>query len=105
MMMELDVQRKLANLLRAAATQTVPEGDFWTEFKRLVDPVHEPVAGIAYETATHYWGNFHSRNIFFVRVKPDVHQLRHGQDQLNLIADALDGGWPLAELKRKLDEI
>lgn len=103
--MELDTQKKLALLLRAAATQTVPEKDFWIQFKGLVDPVREPVAGLAYESAVHYWGNFHQRNLFLIRVKPDRHQLLQGQNQLNLIADGIDGNWPIEELKRKLDDV
>jgi hypothetical protein len=71
----------------------------------LVDPVREPVAGLAFESATHYWGNFHVRNLLFIRVKPNRHQLLQGQDELNLIADALDGNWPLPELKRRLNDI
>lgn len=104
-MMELDVQKKLAALLRAAATQTVPEKDFWVQFKNLVDPVGEPVAGLAYESAIHCWGNFHQRNLFLIRVKPDRHQLLQGQNELNLIADALDNNWPVPEVRRRLKDI
>ncbi|HEX3738439.1 MAG TPA: hypothetical protein VHV29_01820 [Terriglobales bacterium] len=104
-MMELDTQKKLAALLRGAATQTVTEKDFWAQFTGLVDPVTEPVAGLAYESATHYWGNFHQRNLFLIRVKPDRHQLLQGQNELNLIADALDANWPVSELERKLKDI
>lgn len=103
--MELDTRKKLASLLRAAATQTVPEKDFWAQFKRLVNPVREPVAGLAYESAVHYWGNFHQRNLFLIRVKPDRHQLLQGQNELTLIADGIDGNWAIEELKRKLDDI
>jgi len=103
--MEIDNQKKLAALLRDAATQKIAEKDFWAQFKRLVDPVAEPVAGLAYESATHYWGNFHQRNMFLIRVRPDRHQLLQGQNELNLIADALDADWPLSELGRKLENI
>lgn len=103
--MELDIQKKLATLLRAAATQTVPEKDFWAQFKSLVDPVREPVASLAYESAIHYWGNFHQRNLFLIRVKPDRHQVQQGKEQLNLIAEGLDQDWPFEKLKRKLDDI
>jgi hypothetical protein len=103
--MELETQKKFAALLRAAATQTVAEKDFWAQFKTLVDPVGEPIAGLAYESATHYWGNFHQRNLFLIPVKPDRHQLLQGQNQLNLIADALDGNWPVSELEGKLKDI
>jgi hypothetical protein len=104
-MMELDTQKKLAALLRAAATQTVPEKDFWVQFERLVDPTSERVAGLAYESAIHYWGNFHERNLFLIRVKPDRYQLLQGQNELNLIADALESNWPVSELERKLKDV
>ncbi len=103
--MEQHLKQKLATLLRAAATQTVPEREFWAQFKTLVDPAGEPVAGLAYESATHYWGNFHERNVFLIRVKPDRYQLVQGQNELNLIADALDNNWPLSELQLKLKDV
>lgn len=103
--MGLETQKKFAALLRAAAAQTVPEKDFWAQFKTLADPVRDPVAGLAFESAVHFWGNFHERNLFLIRVKPDRYQLLQGQNELNLIADALEEGWPLAELKRKLKDI
>jgi hypothetical protein len=103
--MELETQKKFAALLRATTTQTVAEKDFWAQFKTLVDPVGEPIAGLAYESATHYWGNFHQRNVFLIPVKPDRHQLLQGQNELNLIADALDGNWSVSELERKLKDI
>jgi hypothetical protein len=99
------MQKKLAALLRAAATQTVPEKDFWAQFESLVDPVREPVAGLSYESAIHYWGNFHQRNLFLIRVKPDRLQLLQGQNEPNLIADGIDGNWPIEELKWKLDDV
>ncbi len=103
-MIEPDVQKKLAALLRAAAARTVAEKDFWLQFKSLADAVGEPVAGLAYESATHYWGNFHERNVFLIRVKPDRHQLLQGENELNLIADALDNNWAVPELRRKLKD-
>ena|ERR1700693_4189032 len=103
--MDRDTQTKFAALLRAAASRTVSEDDFWKQFKSLVDPFTDPVAGIAHETATHYWGNYHSRNILLVPVKPNVDQVTQGQDALNLIAEALEGDWPIEELKRRLDDI
>jgi hypothetical protein len=103
--MDTDTQTKLAALLRAAAVRTVSEDDFWREFKTLIDPFADPVAGIAYETATHYWGNFHERNLLLMRSKPDRHQVKQGKEALNLIAEGLERDCPIEELKRKLDDI
>lgn len=103
--MEKECQERLAALLRAAAARGVSERDFWDQFRPLASAVGPPLAGIINETATHYWGNFHSRNILFIPVKPDVYQLMQGQDELNLIAEGLEQNWPVAELKRKLKDI
>jgi hypothetical protein len=103
--MDKDTRTKFAALLRAAATRTVPEEDFWEQFKALADPFGDPIAGIAHETATHYWGNFHSKNILFISVKPDKYQVMQGQNELNLIADGLEGDWSVSDLKRRLQDI
>lgn len=102
--MEPDVRRKLAALLRSAASQAVSEDDFWDQFNGLAN-LGQPAAALAFESATHYWGNFHQRNLFLIRVKPDPNQVSQGQDELNLIADALDQDWPISELKEKLTDI
>lgn len=103
--MDKETQIKFAALLRAAAARTVTEDDFWARFKNLVDPFADPFAGIAHETATHYWGNFHAKNVLLIPVKPNVYQVTQGRDALNLIAEGLELGWPFEELKRKLDDI
>jgi hypothetical protein len=99
------MNKELATLLRAAAKQTISESDFWERLKWLSDPHCDPIAAIAYETATHYWGNFHSRNLLLIKVKPDPYQLQQGQDELNLIADGLEANWPLVEFERRLNDI
>lgn len=103
--MDRETQTKLAALLRAAAARAVPEDDFWRQFKTLIDPFSDRFAGIAHETADHYWGNFHERNILLIPVRPDVGQVMQGQDALNLIAEALEQDWPLEKLKRRLHDI
>ena len=60
---------------------------------------------MAHETATHYWGNFHSRNILLIPVKPDKYQVMQGQNELNLIAEGLEMDWSASELKQKLDDV
>lgn len=103
--MDRETQVRLAALVRAAAAQAVSEGDFWTQFKALVNPFADPFAGIAYEIATHYWGDFHARNILFIPVKPNADQVMQGKDALNLVAEALEQDWPPAELRQRLDDI
>jgi len=104
-MMDKGNYTKFAALLRMAATQAISEDEFWAQFKNLADPFEDPFAGVAYETATHYWGNFHERNLLLMHVKPDRYQLAQGQNELNLIAEALERGWPIEDLKRKLGDI
>lgn len=103
--MELENRKTLSDLLRAAANQTISESDFWKKLKSLESPADDPIGKIAFETATHFWGNFHERNLLLMRSKPDRHQVQQGKEQLELIAEGLDRDWPIAELKRKLDNI
>jgi len=103
--MELETKKRFADLLRSAASQTISESDFWHEFNRLESPVDDPNARVAYETATHFWGNFHEKNLLLMRSKPDRYQVRQGKEELNLIAEGLEGDWPVSELKCRLDGI
>ena len=103
--MAIDTHKELAELLRAAACQMVSESDFWNRFERLADPSNDPIAAVAHETATHYWGNFHSRNLLMMKTKPDRYQMQQGQEELNLLAEGLEGGWSVSELKRRLQDI
>ena len=103
--MNIETKKNFANLLRAAANQTISESEFWEKFKNLEAPADDPVAKIAYENATHFWGNFHERNLLLMRSKPDRYQVQQEKEQLNLIAEGLDQDWPIEELKRKLDDV
>ncbi len=97
--------KELAELLRTAARQAISESEFWDRFKNLADPSSDPMAAVAHETATHYWGNFHARNLLMIRVQPDRYQVQQGQEELSLIAEGLEGGWSVSELKRRLRDI
>lgn len=103
--MHMETKKNFANLLRAAANQTIPESEFWDKFKELEAPADDPMAKIAYENATHFWGTFHERNLLLIRSKPDRYQVQQGKEQLNLIAEGLDQDWPIEELRRKLDDL
>jgi hypothetical protein len=88
-----------------AVRASISEGEFWKKFKSLEVPADDPMAKIAYENATHFWGHFHERNLLLMRSKPDRYQVQQGKEQLNLIAEGLDQDWPIEELKRKLDDV
>jgi hypothetical protein len=104
--MELNDRRQLADLLRRAATLTVSEGDFWTEYYALRGRVSDSIVEVPLESATHYWGNFHQRSIFFlIPVRPDRFQLEQDRNELNLIAKGLEEGWEISVLEEKLKDI
>ncbi len=103
--MTMDDLKQLAVLLKRAADRTITESEFWKELQAFPEKLNEPVIGIARESATHYWGNFHRRNIFLMRGKPNPGQLEQGKNELNLIAEALGGGWDAATLEERLKNI
>ena len=102
--MAMNRKRQLAAILRAAAKQTIAESDFWTQFEALTDS-HDPIEALAYEPVIHYWGNFHQINIFGFKAKPNKNQVQQGQEELNLLADALEGDWTAEETLQKLNDI
>ena len=51
----------------------------------------------------HYSGEFHSRNIFGFRVKPDRYQLENYRQEFRDIASALQSGLSLSEAKQKFE--
>jgi hypothetical protein len=56
-----------------------------------------------YDDVVHYSGEFHSRNIFGFRVKPDRYQLEHYRQEFRDIAKALRSSMPLSEAKKKYE--
>lgn len=70
-----DDRQMLAALLRRAGARNILEEEFWKEWDLLADAMDDPAVGLAFESATHYWGNFHSRNILLLPVKPNPGQL------------------------------
>ena len=103
--MKAEDRNKLVSILRRAARQAISEDEFWAEFNALSARADEPAVDLALESATHYWGNFHSRNILLIPVKPNRWELEQGRDELQLIADGLEADWPLPELERRLKDI
>lgn len=102
----VEERKQLAALLRRAAAQTIPEGEFWAGFNALSERIKEPVVEVALESATHYWGNFHKRSIFFlIPLKPKAGQLEQGKNELNLIAEGLEEGWELPALEERLKAV
>ncbi len=103
--MDLDIRKQFADLLRAAASQTISEQDFWDKFKTLEVSANDTFSNVAFETATHFWGNFHERNLLLIRTKPDRYQVQQGKEHLSLIAEGLEKDWSPSELIRRLKDI
>jgi hypothetical protein len=94
--METRDRDALAGLLRKAASQTIPESQFWVEFNALAELVKEPIMKVALDAASNFWHNFHRKKVLFViPVRPNRSELRQGRDELNLIAAVLETGWRL----------
>jgi hypothetical protein len=96
---------EIAETLRRAANGTIPEEEFWRRFGNWSATFDDPRIIIARYQAEHYWGNFHERNIFFIRVKPDEGQLIQGREALNLLAQAFEEDWAEERIEHELHQI
>jgi hypothetical protein len=96
---------EIASTLRRAAEGTIPEEEFWRRFRDWSAIVDDPRIMIAWEQADHYWANFHERNIFFIRVKPDEGQLLQGREALGLLAKAFEEDWSEERIEKALHQI
>ena len=97
--METKDRVTLAELLRKAASQSIAEGQFWSEMQRMTERVDEPIVKLAAGSATGYWQLFQPKKKFLLlSMKPDPAEVRQARDELNLIAAVLETGWQLPEL-------
>jgi hypothetical protein len=103
--MDLKDRIEFAELFRRTAQGAIPEEEFWSKLSHLSERVDKQILELAQESAIHYWGNFHQRNILFICTKPNRGQLVQGQNELNLIAQAIESGWEPAVLEEKLEDI
>ena len=86
-------------MLRAAASQTTTEEQFWDDAESILTRVDEPIVKLAMNSATSYWQLFHCKKKFFlVATRPDPAEVRQARDELKLIAAVLETGWQLPEL-------
>lgn len=102
--MDITNRRQIADLLRAAAASRISEETFWDQFKALIEGLADGRVAEAYESAVHYWGNFHARNLYFMKVKPDPLHVENDAAELRTIADALEGDWPVELLRKRLKD-
>jgi hypothetical protein len=101
----MDMKKEIVELFRRAAKQVISESEFWELLKKLDIASLGPLGNIAYEAAIHFWGNFHERNVLFIKTKPLPYALEQDRDALKVIADAIEADWPVSELERKLKDI
>ena len=103
--MEVATRLELVDTFRLAANGTIPEEEFWRRFRDWSITLDDPRTMIAWEQADHYWANFHERNIFSVRVKPDEGQLEQGREALRLLAKAFEEDWSEERIEKALHKI
>jgi hypothetical protein len=89
-----DARTEAVRLFLAVAEGTVSEADFWPEMERLFHELDDPAIALAREEAHHYWGNFHERNILFVRTTPQPAMIAQGREIFRTLARALEEHWP-----------
>jgi hypothetical protein len=89
-----DSRTKAVSLFLAVADGKISESDFWPEMDKLFHQLDDPIVAFAREEAHHYWGNFHERNVLFVRTKPTLASLAQGKEIFRILAKALEEHWP-----------
>ena len=92
---------EIAAVLDAIASHSGWSDELWSKFNALLEQAD--VGGIlayAYEEVVHYSGEFNSRNLLMIRVKPDEIQVRGYKAEFRQIADAIRSGTTWDEYKR-----
>lgn len=97
-------RNEIAECLERLAAQTAWNLELWQRCHDLVKANwdDEPL-GYVYDDVVHYSGNFHSRNIFGFRVRPDRAQLEQVRQEFRDIATALRSSMPLSEAKKRFE--
>jgi hypothetical protein len=106
-MVKLDAatRMEIASTLRRAAEAAILEDEFWRRFRDWTNKGEDPRVMIAWEQADHYWSNFHRKNIFLVRLKPDDGQLQQGREALRLLAKAFEEDWSEQRIEKALQQV
>ena len=97
-------RNEIAECLERLAEQAVWNSELWQHCHDLVKANwDDELLEYVYDDVVHYSGNFHARNIFGLRVKPDRDQLERYQQEFRDIATALRSSMPLSEAKKKFE--
>jgi hypothetical protein len=92
----------IAEALENLATQESWDSELWQLCYDLVTANSEnELVGYVHDDLIHYDGNFHSRNLFGFRAKPDPHELEDYRHEFRAIAAALREDLSLAAAKKR----
>ena len=96
-----ELRLQIADLLELIADQPGWSDKLWSRFNTLLKSADvDGVLGHADEELIHYSGEFNSRNLLLMRVKPDADQVGEHKEELRRIAAALRSGITWDEYKR-----
>jgi hypothetical protein len=95
----------IASALRNAADGTIPEEEFYKQFRVWQEANREDdLMMITSEEIEHYWGFLnHTRNIFGFRVRPK-NILKAYRERLRILAKAYEEEWDPERAQREVDE-
>lgn len=100
--MDEAARMEVAESLEHLAEQEVWNQELWQRCYELVKAnLDNDLLEYVYDDVIHYSGEFHSRNIFGFRVKPDRYQLENYRQEFRDIAKALRAAMPFSEAKKK----
>jgi hypothetical protein len=92
---------EIAAVLEAIADHTGWSDDLWSQFRALMERAEvDGILADADEELNHYGGEFNSRNLLLIRVKPDEIQVRGYKSEFRQLADAIRTGTTWEEYKR-----
>lgn len=100
--MEDATRNEVAESLEELAEQATWNPELWKRCHDLVKANWDnEVLAYVYDDVVHYSGEFHSRNIFGFRVKPNRNQLEQYRQEFRGVAAALRSSMSLADAKQK----
>jgi hypothetical protein len=99
--MDEATRNEVAQCLERLADQEVWNPELWQRCYDLVKAnCDDNLLEYIHDDVIHYSGEFHSRNIFGFRVKPDRNQLENYRHEFRSIAAALRASMPLNEAEK-----
>jgi hypothetical protein len=98
---ESELRLQVADLLDLIAAQPCWSDELWLRFEALLNCTHNRgLLSHAQEELIHYSGEFNSRNLLLIPVKPNAARVSEHKEELRQIADALRSGTTWDEYKQ-----